>query len=317
MLRDYLASGVQDPWLNPQSMQARHFLAERVLGRGVAGWAAREARFAAGIRWLWDGGRRDGDGDWFAAVGHALNRGADDAEGTEIPRYVRDDFAALPCEVDGVTVPNHARRACEAGLAGGTFEEARSWFAPVWKAALEGLPPAGLSVLEPACGSANDFRVWDAFGLARHVDYVGFDLCERNVANARSLFPGARFEVGNAYEIAQGDGSFDAVIVHDLFEHLSEEGLEVAMGEVTRVARGALFLGFFQMHEEDEHLIRPVEDYHINRLSLGRVRAFLEARGFRTQAVHVDSWLREELGGREPFYEEWAYDVMAWRRAER
>ena len=313
MLRDYLVSGVQDPWLNGQSMQARHFLIERVCGRSLPGVAEHEVRFVEAVRWLWDGGKRDGDVGWFEAVRHALQRGADDAEGAEVSRSVLDEYARLPREIDGVVVPNYVQAACESGLAGGTFASARPGFAGVWKGLLDPRPAAGLTVLEPACGSANDYRLFEAFGLARHLDYVGFDLCERNIANARAMFPGARFDVGNAFEIGHPDRSFDCVVVHDLFEHLSPEGLPVALNEVARVTRGGLFIGFFQMHEDAEHLVRPVEDYHVNRLSLVRVREFLAARGFRTQAVHVDSWIRSFLGGREAWYEEWAYSVLGWR----
>ena len=95
---------------------------------------------------------------------------------------------------------------------------------------------AGARLLEPACGSANDYRYLAAFGIAGLLDYTGFDLCEKNVANARALFPRTRFEVGNVFEIAAADQAFALCFVHDLLEHLSPAGLERAVEELCRRA---------------------------------------------------------------------------------
>ena len=77
------------------------------------------------------------------------------------------------------------------------------------------------------------------------------------------------------------------VQVHDLLEHLSPEGLERAIAELCRVTRRAMFIGFFQMHEGAEHIIRPVDEYHINTLSLSRVRASFERQGGVVVPVHT------------------------------
>ena len=104
-----------------------------------------------------------------------------------------------------------------------------------------------IKVLEPACGSANDYRFFQGCGLARHIDYLGLDLCAKNVENARALFPSARFETGNVFEIGAADASYELCIAHDLFEHLSIAGLERAVSEVCRVTRSGLCAHFFQM----------------------------------------------------------------------
>ena len=120
--------------------------------------------------------------------------------------------------------------------------------------------------------------------MARFLDYTGFDLCEKNVANAGALFPTARFEIGNVFEIDSPDKAFDFCFVHDLFEHLSSEGMEVAIAEICRVTRKAICAGFFNMTEASEHAVKPVDDYHWNTLSMGRTReSFLQ----HAQAVHV------------------------------
>jgi len=152
------------------------------------------------------------------------------------------------------------------------------------------------TVVEPACGSANDYRFIDAYGLTRLLDYTGMDLCEKNVLNARELFPGAHFACGNAFALPFPDRSFDLCFVHDLFEHLSLEGMEQAVAEVCRVTRAGICVGFFNMHEIAEHRVVPDEDYYWNDLSLVRTRESFVQLGFTGQAIHVGTYLRDRTG---------------------
>ena len=94
-------------------------------------------------------------------------------------------------------------------------------FQTIWREVLRGEQAERISVSEPACGSANDYRFIDGYGIGRLIDYAGFDLCEKNVRNAKALFPEACFKVGNVFEIEATDNGFDFCFVHDLFEHLS------------------------------------------------------------------------------------------------
>jgi hypothetical protein len=257
------------------------------------------------MNWLSDLLQRAPHPDDLALVLYALRTGANDAEGIEIPHFMARIFAALPATVSGVTVPNYI----EAFLAHGGSGEGKpgldssilQTFFQLWRTVLAAEPAAGTahprwSVLEPACGSANDYRAWEACGLTSLVDYTGFDLCPRNVDNARDLFPAARFQVGNVFEIAAPAAAFDLCIVHDLFEHLSLEGLQTAVTEICRVTRRGCCVGFFNMDEIPNHEVRQVESYHWNRLSMARVRALFAERGFLAQVIHVGSFLREQFG---------------------
>jgi SAM-dependent methyltransferase len=194
----------------------------------------------------------------------------------------------------------------------GLDERALNTFQRLWASALGDGAPGGLSVLEPACGSANDYRFMSAYGLARLIEYTGFDLCEKNVRNARELFPEGRFAVGNVFAVPAGDRSSDYCIVHDLFEHLSIAGMELAIEELCRVTRTGLTLGFFNLHEGSEHLVRPVDDYHWNALSLPRVRTRLESGGFQVQAVHIDTFLKWRFGC-DQTHNKNAYTLLAVR----
>jgi SAM-dependent methyltransferase len=153
-----------------------------------------------------------------------------------------------------------------------------------------------LSVLEPACGSANDYRFLHAYGLAGLVRYTGFDLCAKNIENARALFQNVPFAVGNVFEIAAPDKSYDLCIVHDLFEHLSLEGMQAAVKEVCRVTRQGLCVGFFNMDEIRDHQVRPVDECHWNLLSMARMKELFAECGFAARVVHVGTFLRQQIG---------------------
>ena len=307
MLQDYLVQDVEDPRLNVQSILTRHFLIEQLFGERFAGLQEQELRFALAANWLLSLLRRSAGADDFAAVFHALQQGADNAEGTEIPAYIRQTFAAFPSgpgagEPDSmaIAIPNYFAQF----LTETAFNQspprlpprALDTFAEVWPQALTTAESGRLKILELACGSANDYRALAASGLARRLDYTGLDLCEKNVTNARNLFPGIDFAVGNAFALEASDLSFDCAFAHDLYEHLSISAMETALAELGRVTRSAFSLGFFNMHEEDDHVVQPVEEYHWNTLSLPRVRTLLEEKGFSVQAIHLDTYLTWRFG---------------------
>jgi SAM-dependent methyltransferase len=324
-LRDYLVAGVEDPRLNLQSIFSRHFLIRALVEDRLDGLMHHEYRFAAAMDWLLRVAKLAHDSEGRAATLHALRRGADNAEGLEIPPFLLQTFAGLPTQAGAATVPNYI----ENFLARAELDENQSQstdrvldtFIPAWNFALgrqypvEELPSGRqqavaaqslasrthvnsplLSLLEPACGSANDYRFLHRFGVARWFDYSGFDLCDKNIENARALFPAARFNSGNIFEISAPDKSFDLCLIHDLFEHLSLAGLEQAVEEVCRVTRQGICVSFFQMDEIPNHLIRPLEDYHWNRLSLARTKSLFATHGFVAQAVHIGAFLLRQIG---------------------
>lgn len=307
-LGDYLVADVEDPRVNVQSVLARHFLLAALFGAKFERQMEHELRFAAALNWLRQNAKELDTPEVRAAVLHALRRGADNAEGIEIPAFLTQLFARLPAKAGDVSVPNYLDQFLDedaSPCAPDTFQE-------VWADSLEAEIPEGIRVLEPACGSANDYRFLAGCGLARLVDYTGFDLCEKNVRNARAQFPSARFEVGNVFEIAAANGAFELSFVHDLFEHLSPEALPVAVRELCRVTRRGLCVGFFKMDEMPEHNIRPVDEYHWNTLSLARTRALFVEQGFAVQPLHVGTYLRWRTGCAETHNSN-AYTFIAFR----
>lgn len=302
VLGDYLVAGVEDPRINLQSVLTRHFLARALAPGRFNTLMDQEYRFAVAMNWLMGLSGRLHHSEELELVLHALRQGADNAEGIEIPHFIGRTFQALPAEAHGLMVPNYV----ESFLAGTRFADGRAapyepsleCFRLLWNQALSAdtLDPRPLTVLEPACGSANDYRFLHSYGLARRVSYTGFDLCAGNIGNARALFPDARFEVGNVFEIAAPDKAFDLCFAHDLFEHLSLAGMEAAVREVCRVTRRGLCIGFFNMDEIPEHRVLPVDEYHWNCLSMGRMKELFAAGGFTAQVLHIGAFLRQQVG---------------------
>ncbi len=334
-LRDYLVAGVEDPRLNLQSILSRHFLIRALTGERFAALMTEECRFAGLMNWLADFAHRAGDLEQLQVLHHALRRNADNAEGAEIPHYVRQAFTRLPTTCDAVTIPNYIEVFLSAtSFANGVAELPQpilNTFQQIWQSIFSSLPSIPSSthhalcvtspsfrtpdsalrtLLEPACGSANDYRFLHSFGLARFFAYTGFDLAEKNISNARGLFPTtvnlpqpdsaplppvASFQIANVLEIPAPGRSFEFCVVHDLFEHLSLPAFEIAVSEICRVTHSALCLGFFQMDEIPDHIVRPVDDYHINLLSVLRTKALFAAHGFEAQVIHIATFLRSEF----------------------
>ncbi len=291
-LAGYLVQDVEDPRINIQSILTRHFLVRSLFGERFAELMVHELRFALVVNWLIKLLRKQARAGQLQAVLDALMSGEDDAEGVAVPKYVSQTFATLampnymfdlfnwaPVETTEVPVPEHLM----------------ATFQTIWREVLEAENRGRVSVLELACGSGNDYRFIESFGIARLLDYTGFDLCEKNISNAKEMFPDVRFEVGNVLEIESPDNAFDYCFVHDLFEHLSVEATEAAIAEVCRVTRQGICVGFFNMHEADEHTVEIVEDYHWNKLSAGRTREVFERHASAVEVIVIDKFLASKF----------------------
>ncbi len=327
-LRDYLVAGVEDPRLNLQSILSRHFLIRALFNNQFDALFQHEYRFAAVMDWLLRVTNQAADPEELAVILYALRKRSDNAEGLEIPPFVFETFAGLPTQANGFSIPNYIEafliRSEPTADPRNLNDAFLNTFCVIWNLALKktslvatpepsatlgeadaGTPkrerasPARLSLLEHACGSANDYRFLDSYGIAGFFEYAGFDLCQTNIENARALFPAVRFEPGNIFEISAENKAFDFCVIHDLFEHLSLAGLEQAVQEVCRVTRRGLCIGFFQMDEIPNHIVRPLQDYHWNLLSRARMTDLFASLGFEAQAVHIGTLLQRQIGCRQ------------------
>ena len=286
-LRDYLVAGVEDPRINLQSVLSRHFVVRSLFGEKFRELMDHECRFAAVMNWF-TAFAANSDFEELNVVLHAIQLGADNAEGIQIPRFILKAFGSLPVSVGPLEIPNYIDN----------ILTETSTFQNLWHEILAAEPPPASfpAVFEPACGSANDYRFLHSYGFSRFLDYTGLDLCSKNIENAHALFPEIRFENGNVFEINAQDNAFDLSFVHDLFEHLSIEGLHAAVKELCRVTRSAICANFFQMDEIPDHRIRPTDEYHWNLLSMDQVKQLFATHGFIGQIIHIKSFLRQEFG---------------------
>ena len=291
-LRDYLVQDVEDPRINVQSILTRHFLIRRLFGNRFDYLAEQELRFALVVNWLLRLLKDSVTPEQLRAALDALLMGRDDPERLQIPSYVSETFAELmlpnyicdllnwtPIETTEAPIPEYLMLT----------------FGRIWSEVLANEHAQRVSVLEPACGSANDYRFIETFGIARMLDYTGFDLCEKNIRNARHICPGGCFKVGNVLEIDADDNAFDYCFVHDLFEHLSIEAMEKAISELCRVTRRDICAGFFNMHPGGKHIVRPVGDYHWNNLSLSRTKTIFERFASGIRVIHIDEFLKSNF----------------------
>jgi SAM-dependent methyltransferase len=293
VLRDYLVKDVEDPRINIQSILTRHLLIRRLFGGGFEDLMEHELRFGLVMNWLLSLLKKSIRAGQLHDVLNMLLAGEEDADGLKIPLYVSETFASLllpnymcdlfswtPVETTEVPIPEYLM----------------STFQAIWHEVLASENTPRISVLEPACGSANDYRFIEAFGIAKLLDYMGFDICDKNIQNSRRMFPDAHFEIGNVLEINGRDGAFDYCFVHDLFEHLSIEALEVAVAEICRVTRKGICAGFFNMHDGEQHIVQVVDYYHWNKLSVMVTKAIFERYASSVQVIHIDSFLKSKFG---------------------
>lgn len=264
----YLVSGYQDPRINVQSILVRHFLIEQLFGSALEELEREE--LAAGVEMNETARAR------AAETGVRLGPSSDPAR----RQAIRDIFVTIDDRADS--------------------------FAARWRAALEGREADRIRVLEFACGSANDYRSWADYGIAPFLEYTGVDITANNIENAKRRFPAVDFRLGSVLSLPDADRSFDCVVASDLFEHLSLEAMDVALGQAVRLARRGLALTFFLMDDIPEHVEIPKGRYHVNELSARQMRRWLEARYGIVRMVPISQHLTEAFGWTR------SYNRRAW-----
>jgi len=90
--------------------------------------------------------------------------------------------------------------------------------------------PPGSRVLDLGCAFG-----YGTAGIARHYDTDGLDASPAYIRRARRAVPAARFTLGAAERLPYPDDHFDAVVMLDVLEHVTDERAVVA--EIVRVLR--------------------------------------------------------------------------------
>jgi len=267
-LDEYLVIGWQNPRINVQSIVIRHNLIRRLFGPGLEDIMRGELELAVELN-------------------EALRLEAE-RTGTAIHSFLDEQRLQRVRQVDRV------------------IEGREHEYEVRWRAVLAERSAEPLRVVELACGSANDYRAFVDFGVARFLDYTGIDLNPKNIENAHRRFPDATFRVGNATSTGLPDASADVVIASDLFEHLPREIADAALREALRIADGGLILSFFNMADIPDDVDHPVAAYHWNLLSAPRFAGTVRTAYQHCSVTEIPRWLRAE------FAYEHSYNPAAW-----
>jgi len=287
----YLVSGVQDPRINGQSILTRAWLIDTLHPGRFDALIDEELRFGAVLTW----------------IVQELEKGSKRCElldamestcRTRAPDFVLAAYSWLQEET--CSIPDYITGA----LGECCCDLPRRWlsdpvldvFMTIWNEQLSRLPISSLSVLEAACGSANDYRFLHRCGIARFLHYTGIDIAPKNIANARSRHPDTNFLVQSILATDLPDHSYDCLYCHDLLEHLSPDALEHALAEMSRLARTDILLHFFNGKPSGNHEIVLLEPYHRNRLSMEKIASFFERLGATATVLEMDRWFREKIG---------------------
>ena len=258
ILEVYLVSGYQDPRLNAQSILARHTLVRAVFG----------ARFEDLMR---------------AELAHAAE--LNDA----IPLRAKELGVPLTATMNRERLAAY-RQVME------VVADRVDLFKDRWRDALAAEEAPPVRVVEFACGSANDYRAFADYGIARFLDYTGIDLSKTNITNAKQRFPDVDFRVGSILSLTEPDASVDYVIGFDILEHLSLQAMDTVLTTAVRMARRGLYFAFFRMDEVAEHQEEPRGQYHYNLLSAPAMRRYMQQRYTQTQLIHIPTMFKAEYG---------------------
>ncbi len=300
-LDSYLLQEVEHPALNPQSILIRAFFLDR-LAPGKFGTLIDEELYFSACACFALLGQREG---WFAQLYARLLEG--DGE-NDLPEFLRSDFHRR--HASRFTIRELFDELAKCLTLG--FEFFESPFRAPWREACQNGPferaasPPSLRALELACGSANDYRYFDDYALAPHLDYTGIDVCPENIENARRRFPEVTFEVDDAAQLDAEDDEYDIVLAFDLFEHLSPVALDAAFDEAVRVCQGELWLSFFNLTQAPVHSFSQEGSYYWNALSLLEVSESLKRNG--CESIDVIS-VKAELESRFPDYRHYNEDA--------
>jgi len=291
-LASYLGVGEQDQRINTHSILTRSLLADTLWPGNFDALIDEEFRFGVVMTWLLQELR---EGANRSDLWEGLH-GSD--QDTEIPALVRQTSEWL--QTDACPLPDYLSDALLYAEpdrpAWHLFEPALNTFAGLWRSQLSGLSAGPVKVLEVACGSANDYRAIRDFGFGEHISYSGFDICWKNIHNARDLFPDVDFFEASILNSGLPDDSFDYLFLHDVLGHLSPDGFEVAVREIMRITRVEAWLHCFNVAEIEQHEIHPFQTYYRNRLSIPRVGESLERAGADVQVVPISDMLDKKLG---------------------
>lgn len=150
-------------------------------------------------------------------------------------------------------------------------------------------------IVDLGCGEG--IVAQDLLARRPEIDYLGIDVSPQAIEVARSINPGAEFEVGNILDEPQRPDWGDLVICLEVLEHLKDP--EPAVAQAMKWTHGrALFSvpwePWFRMGNflRGKHLLRlGNHPEHLHQFNPARFRQLLEPRGSTVAVETCFPWL--------------------------
>jgi ubiquinone/menaquinone biosynthesis C-methylase UbiE len=184
------------------------------------------------------------------------------------------------------------------GLKKGVFSDARQRFMMQYLA-------SGNSVLNIGVGAG----VLEKLALQKSIDIYSLDPSSKTIEQIQTkLGLGSNAQTGYAQNIPFTDNKFDAVVMSEVLEHLTDEELDAALREVFRVlkANGVLLISTpYDESLESQNIICPKCGMifhrwgHVQSFDKSRMRDILSSKGFLLNKIFITSfvdWKRKGLG---------------------
>ncbi len=305
-LNSYLVMALEDPRINSQSVLTRSLIMDSIFAGKYTALIDAELRFSAIMTYLYSQLEN-------GAVKHELMDSIEAMDAQRCPEYVLETYKWLQSDDAGIVdyismalddINPHTSIGPFSQMALNTFSFLYNEMGVTGHEVQE-----RLSILEPACGSANDYRFIDRYGLGQFISYTGFDISKKNIYNAKSAYPDIDFSVASMIDLQYEDDSFDYLYAHDLFEHLSLEAMEKSIREVIRIVKYQAWLHFFNVSDCEDHINHPVDRYHWNTLSLSKLVGLIEDCHGDVQVIKMDDFLGNKFSGYE-HYNKGAYTLL-------
>lgn len=335
-LSSYLKLSIQDPRFNPQSILTRYAILEHLCEEDISVMKYNELLFSAVMLWVYQNLDVLKDPYERSCLHFALDEDYDATESIKIPQILKEAWKRVIVFRGEKITPFYLERIIqltdeedkaleeqsvpidEVKEQWQIDQDAISVFLNIWRRLLPTLKIRRGDVLEPACGAANDYSALHYMELTKYINYCGFDICEKNVRVARRMFVEANITIGDIYN-EKLEKEYDVIFVHDLFEHLSEKGIDFAIEKLCKHCKGVLCLNFFNMEEIPNHIIRPVANYHWNTLSRPKVCEFIESFGFEVQTINILTFFKavynlEPEVATDDFYNPRAHTLICRKR---
>lgn len=296
-LADYLGIEEQDQRINTHSILTRALLADTFWPGRFDALIDEELRFGVVMTWLLQKLKAGSDRvQLLEELDGSRSNG-------RLPEFMWESFHRL--QVKDCPIPDYISEALIHANSDQPnwylFEPVLDIFRSIWSSQLAELDAKCVDVLEPACGSGNDYKAIRDFGLGVFISYSGFDISWKNISNACRRFPGIRFFEASILNSGLADESFDYIFVHDVLGHLSPKGLAVAIAEISRIVRKEAWLHCYNVADIDQHEVRPRESYFRNRLSISQIVRSFEQQGASVEFIDISDLLNRKFSYIPPY----------------